>query len=283
MPVDASEVARVGAIETTDRAERPEFRFTHWVAVRRTALALYLIAFLVWTTQYGISTQRELVILWVCGALRLRLDRPPPAPDPAARARLAADRRRARRLRPDPRRRRLARDRRPPPDDDRRRPLPLLRPDPDRVAAGAPLRARRRQLVGRGLLGDLHLLLHRPLRARRLPLGARSARLPPLQQAPGHARDRRPDHLHPVPGVAAVDGRADGPARGGPPQHLERLQLARRRHRRPLRARPEQRQPRRRRALAALRLHGAGRDVPLEPGPARAGDRCSPPIRWRWA
>ncbi len=69
MAVDASEVARVGAIETTDKAERAEFRFTHWVAVRRTALALYLIAFLVWTTQYGISTQRELVILWVCGAL----------------------------------------------------------------------------------------------------------------------------------------------------------------------------------------------------------------------
>ena len=44
-------------------------RFGHWPAVRRCALALYLVGFVVWSYNYGIPVQRELVIVWVCGAL----------------------------------------------------------------------------------------------------------------------------------------------------------------------------------------------------------------------
>ena len=82
------------------------------------------------------------------------------------------------------------------------------------------------------------------------------------------ARDphpRRPRDLHPVPGGAALDGGGNGPARRRPPDDGRRLAGARRRHRRPLLRGPGQRQPRRRRSLAALRPHGAGRDVPLAP------------------
>jgi hypothetical protein len=37
--------------------------------VRRAALALYFVGFVVWSYNYGIPVQRELVIVWVCGAL----------------------------------------------------------------------------------------------------------------------------------------------------------------------------------------------------------------------
>lgn len=45
------------------------FRFTHWSAVRWIALAVYFSALIVWSSQYGVPVQRELVIAWVCGAL----------------------------------------------------------------------------------------------------------------------------------------------------------------------------------------------------------------------
>ena len=124
-----------------------------------------------WSAYYGIPVQRELVIAWICGALACASLGRPPAADPPARPRLAADRPRPQRLRLHPRRRRLARDRRPRPPDDRLRPLPLLRRDADRMAPGPPLRARRRQLVGRRLHAHLHLLLHRPLRDSRASSG----------------------------------------------------------------------------------------------------------------
>jgi membrane-associated phospholipid phosphatase len=47
----------------------PKPRFAHWTALRRTALALYLLAVILWSAEYGIPVQRELVIAWVCGAL----------------------------------------------------------------------------------------------------------------------------------------------------------------------------------------------------------------------
>ena len=47
----------------------PVLRFGHWPAVRRCALALYFVGFVVWSYHYGIPVQRELVIAWVCGAL----------------------------------------------------------------------------------------------------------------------------------------------------------------------------------------------------------------------
>jgi hypothetical protein len=47
----------------------PVLHFGHWLAVRRCALALYFVGLVVWSYNYGIPVQRELVILWVCGAL----------------------------------------------------------------------------------------------------------------------------------------------------------------------------------------------------------------------
>jgi PAP2 superfamily len=45
------------------------FRFVSWAAARPYALALYFVALLLWSAHYGIPVQRELVILWTCGAL----------------------------------------------------------------------------------------------------------------------------------------------------------------------------------------------------------------------
>jgi PAP2 superfamily len=47
----------------------PVLRFGHWPAVRACALALYFVGLIVWSYHYGIPVQRDLVILWVCGAL----------------------------------------------------------------------------------------------------------------------------------------------------------------------------------------------------------------------
>jgi hypothetical protein len=47
----------------------PVLHFGHWPAVRRCALAIYFVVLIVWSAHYGIPVQRELVIVWVCGAL----------------------------------------------------------------------------------------------------------------------------------------------------------------------------------------------------------------------
>jgi membrane-associated phospholipid phosphatase len=61
------------------RAERPGgFRFASWAAARSCALALYFVALVLWSAAYGIPVQRELVILWTCGALACAsIGRPP--------------------------------------------------------------------------------------------------------------------------------------------------------------------------------------------------------------
>jgi membrane-associated phospholipid phosphatase len=61
-------------LSTTDFAEvgaepGSDFRFAHWGAVRGCALGLYFVALVVWSGHYGIPVQRELVVLWTCGAL----------------------------------------------------------------------------------------------------------------------------------------------------------------------------------------------------------------------
>jgi membrane-associated phospholipid phosphatase len=67
----ATDVA-VGAEQTAD------FRFAHWVAVRRIALCLYFGILAAWIAYYGVPAQRELVIAWVCGALACAsIGRPP--------------------------------------------------------------------------------------------------------------------------------------------------------------------------------------------------------------
>ncbi len=70
--MNATDATRVG----DERAGG--FRFRHWITLRRGALALYLVVLILWSTVYGIPTQRELVVLWICGALALAsLGRPP--------------------------------------------------------------------------------------------------------------------------------------------------------------------------------------------------------------
>ena len=44
-------------------------RFPHWAVVRWCALGLYFAGLGAWTAKYGIPVQRELVVLWTCGAL----------------------------------------------------------------------------------------------------------------------------------------------------------------------------------------------------------------------
>ncbi|HEV2857822.1 MAG TPA: phosphatase PAP2 family protein [Solirubrobacterales bacterium] len=51
------------------REEAAELRFASWGALRPYALGLYLLALILWSAHYGIPVQRELVILWICGAL----------------------------------------------------------------------------------------------------------------------------------------------------------------------------------------------------------------------
>jgi hypothetical protein len=66
-------------VNATDLAgTRPDYRFTHWTALRRTALVVYFAVLGAWSAHYGIPAQRELVIAWVCGALACAsLGRPP--------------------------------------------------------------------------------------------------------------------------------------------------------------------------------------------------------------
>lgn len=51
-------------------AERaPAFRFASWAVLRPYAFGLYFLALVLWSAHYGVPVQRELVILWTCGAL----------------------------------------------------------------------------------------------------------------------------------------------------------------------------------------------------------------------
>jgi hypothetical protein len=61
--VTATDLAYAGAEQATD------FRFAHWVAVRRCAIGVYFVSLGAWSAHYGIPAQRELVIAWTCGAL----------------------------------------------------------------------------------------------------------------------------------------------------------------------------------------------------------------------
>lgn len=60
------------------RGRSESFRFSSWAVARPYALALYVVALILWTSRYGIPVQRELVILWTCGALAcVSIGRPP--------------------------------------------------------------------------------------------------------------------------------------------------------------------------------------------------------------
>jgi PAP2 superfamily protein len=55
--------------EVAPAQEASDLRFQHWLAVRRTAIVLYFAGLVIWSANYGIPVQRELVILWTCGAI----------------------------------------------------------------------------------------------------------------------------------------------------------------------------------------------------------------------
>jgi hypothetical protein len=61
--VTTTDVAHAGA------GQAAYFRFAHWKAARRCALGVYFLWLGVWSAEYGIPVQRELVVLWICGAL----------------------------------------------------------------------------------------------------------------------------------------------------------------------------------------------------------------------
>ncbi|HVD85835.1 MAG TPA: phosphatase PAP2 family protein [Solirubrobacterales bacterium] len=59
-------------------AEAAKFRFAAWAVLRPYALGAYFVALVSWSAHYGIPVQRELVILWTCGALACAsIGRPP--------------------------------------------------------------------------------------------------------------------------------------------------------------------------------------------------------------
>ena len=67
-----------GEFSETRTEAAAEFRFASWAVVRPYALAAYFVALILWTASNGIPTQRELVILWTCGALACAsIGRPP--------------------------------------------------------------------------------------------------------------------------------------------------------------------------------------------------------------
>lgn len=73
----------MGSMSTGEFAEirvdrRTGFRFASLAALRPYALGLYFLALVLWSAHYGIPVQRELVILWTCGALAcVSIGRPP--------------------------------------------------------------------------------------------------------------------------------------------------------------------------------------------------------------
>jgi membrane-associated phospholipid phosphatase len=70
--VSTGESAEVTVEEVAD------FRFASWAVLRPYAFGLYVVALVLWTATYGIPVQRELVILWTCGALACAsIGRPP--------------------------------------------------------------------------------------------------------------------------------------------------------------------------------------------------------------
>jgi hypothetical protein len=67
-----------GEFAENRREQAAEFRFASWAVLRPYAFGLYVVALLLWTANYGIPVQRELVILWTCGALACAsIGRPP--------------------------------------------------------------------------------------------------------------------------------------------------------------------------------------------------------------
>src|SRR3954464_4927119 len=71
-PMATGEFAEIGSEGASS------FRFGSWAWLRPYALGLYFLALIAWSARYGVAVQRELVILWTCGALACAsIGRPP--------------------------------------------------------------------------------------------------------------------------------------------------------------------------------------------------------------
>jgi membrane-associated phospholipid phosphatase len=67
-----------GEFSEATAEQASEFRFASWAVFRPYAFGLYVVALILWIANYGIPVQRELVILWTCGALACAsIGRPP--------------------------------------------------------------------------------------------------------------------------------------------------------------------------------------------------------------
>ncbi|HET8813778.1 MAG TPA: phosphatase PAP2 family protein [Solirubrobacterales bacterium] len=67
-----------GEIAEKRTEQAAEFRFASLAGLRPYALGLYFVALVLWSANYGVPVQRELVILWTCGALACAsIGRPP--------------------------------------------------------------------------------------------------------------------------------------------------------------------------------------------------------------
>jgi membrane-associated phospholipid phosphatase len=67
-----------GEFAETRAKQGAGFRFASLAVLRPYAFGLYVAALVLWTATYGIPVQRELVILWTCGALACAsIGRPP--------------------------------------------------------------------------------------------------------------------------------------------------------------------------------------------------------------
>lgn len=67
-----------GEFAETRPEQGSDFRFASWAVLRPYALGVYFVALIVWSLNYGIPTQRELVILWTCLAVACAsIGRPP--------------------------------------------------------------------------------------------------------------------------------------------------------------------------------------------------------------
>ncbi len=67
-----------GEYVETRTEQAADLRFASLAPLRPWALGLYFVGLILWTAAYGIPVQRELVILWTCGALAcVSIGRPP--------------------------------------------------------------------------------------------------------------------------------------------------------------------------------------------------------------
>jgi hypothetical protein len=76
-PMPTGEFSEIGVAETGAK-QVEQFGVSSWAPLRPYVLGVYFFALVLWSAHYGIPVQRELVILWTCGALAcFSLGRPP--------------------------------------------------------------------------------------------------------------------------------------------------------------------------------------------------------------